>query len=155
DLYDAVIYATGAPCPRTIGIPGEQLPGSLASTQFVGWYNGQPRYSELEVDLTPSRAIVVGNGNVALDIARVLLLGYDGLHTTDIANHALSALESCAIEEVLVLGRRGPAQASFTPQEIRELDSLPDTDVRVEWPLHTQVFDVAEAPKSRREAFEL
>ena len=119
--YTAVVYAVGAQTDKSLGIPGEDLPGSLPATDFVGWYNGHPDRRELEPDLSGKRAVIIGNGNVAADVARMLTLGADELQATDTADHALDALRESAIEEVVVLGRRGPAQAAFTSAELREL----------------------------------
>jgi ferredoxin/flavodoxin---NADP+ reductase len=130
--YDAVIYATGAQTDKSLGIPGEDLPGSWAATEFVAWYNGHPDYRDLEFDLSARRAVVIGNGNVAADVTRILTLGADELGRTDIADHALRALAASGIEEVVVLGRRGPAQAAFTSAELRELGNLPGVDVAVD-----------------------
>jgi ferredoxin/flavodoxin---NADP+ reductase len=129
--YSAVIYATGAQTDKSLGIPGEDLPGSWAATEFVAWYNGHPDYRELEFDLSAKRAVVIGNGNVAADVTRMLTLGVSELERTDVADHALAALSESAIEEVVVLGRRGPAQAAFTSAELRELGNLPGVEIRV------------------------
>src|SRR3982751_6140954 len=110
--YNAVIYATGAQTDKSLGIPGEALPGSYAATEFVAWYNGHPDYRDREFDLSVKTAVVVGNCNVALDVARMLAVGPDELARTDIADHALEALRSSNVEEIVVLGRRGPAQAA-------------------------------------------
>jgi ferredoxin--NADP+ reductase len=113
--YDAVVYAVGTAAARPLGIGGEQLAGSHSATEFVGWYNGHPDHRELEVDLQRARrAVVVGNGNVAIDVARMLCLGRDELGRTDIADHALDVLGPGTVSEVVVLGRRGPEQAAFT-----------------------------------------
>jgi ferredoxin--NADP+ reductase len=130
--YTAVIYATGAQTDKSIGIPGEELPGSWAATEFVAWYNGHPDYRDLEFDLSARRAVVIGNGNVAADVTRVLTLSPAELERTDIADHALEALRASRIEEVMVLGRRGPAQAAFTSAELRELGKLDGVDLRVD-----------------------
>jgi ferredoxin/flavodoxin---NADP+ reductase len=130
--YAAVIYATGAQTDKSLGIPGEDLPGSRAATEFVGWYNGHPDYRDLEFDLSGERAVVIGNGNVAADVTRILTLGLAELGATDIADHALEALRESNIREVVVLGRRGPAQAAFTSAELRELGRLDGVDVRVD-----------------------
>src|SRR3954464_6220119 len=129
--YHAVVYAVGAQTDRRIGIPGEDLPGSWAATEFVAWYNGHPDYRDLEFDLSAKRAVVVGNGNVAADVVRILALGPDALARTDIADHALEALRASRVEEIVVLGRRGPAQAAFTSAELRELGRLEGVDARV------------------------
>jgi ferredoxin--NADP+ reductase len=131
--YHAVIYATGSPSDRPLGIPGEHLPGSHAATEFVGWYNGHPDHTDLEPDLLSStRAIVIGNGNVALDVARMLVLAPSELAPTDTADHALDVLARSTIAEVVVVGRRGPAQAAFTNPELRELADLADADILVD-----------------------
>ena len=119
--YDAVIYACGSAGDRELGIPGEDLPGSHAATSFVGWYNGHPDYAAEQFDLSGERAVVVGNGNVALDVARMLLAGAASLRATDIAEHALRALRTSQIREVIVIGRRGASQSSFTTPEVLEL----------------------------------
>jgi ferredoxin--NADP+ reductase len=129
--YAAVIYATGAQTDKSLGIPGEDLPGSSAATEFVGWYNGHPDYRDLEFDLSGERAVVIGNGNVAADVTRILMLSPDELARTDVADHALEALRESRIREVVVLGRRGPAQAAFTSAELRELGRLEGVDARV------------------------
>jgi ferredoxin--NADP+ reductase len=130
--YHAVVYATGAPADRPLGIPGESLPGSWPATEFVGWYNGHPDHPLLEFDLSCERAVVIGNGNVALDVARMLTLSHEALARTDIADHALHALRGSAIREVLVAGRRGPAQAAFTNPELLELRELTGAEVVVD-----------------------
>jgi ferredoxin--NADP+ reductase len=130
--YTAVVYATGAQTDKSLGIPGEDLPGSWAATEFVAWYNGHPDYRDLEFDLSCERAVVIGNGNVAADVTRLLTRSPDELARTDVADHALEALRRSAIREVVVLGRRGPAQAAFTSAELRELGNLEGVDLRVE-----------------------
>src|SRR5215218_277992 len=130
--HHAVVYATGSPTDRRLGIPGEDLPGSHAATDFVGWYNGHPDYRDLEFDLSPRRAVVIGNGNVALDLARMLALGHDELAKTDIADHALDALEHSQVREIVVVGRRGPLQAAYTNPELLELADLDEADVIVD-----------------------
>jgi ferredoxin/flavodoxin---NADP+ reductase len=130
--YHAILYATGAPADRPLQIPGEALAGSWAATDFVGWYNGHPDHPDLEFDLSCERAVVIGNGNVALDVARMLLVPHEALARTDIADHALHALERSAIREVLVAGRRGPAQAAFTNPELLELEELTGAEVVVD-----------------------
>ncbi len=130
--YHAVVYATGAPADRPLGISGEDLPGSWPATEFVGWYNGHPDHPHLEFDLSCERAVVIGNGNVALDVARMLTLSHEALARTDIADHALHALRGSAIREVLVAGRRGPAQAAFTNPELLELRELTGAEVLVD-----------------------
>jgi ferredoxin--NADP+ reductase len=130
--YCAVIYATGAQTDKSLGIPGEDLPGSCAATEFVAWYNGHPDFRDLEFDLSSTRAVVIGNGNVAADVTRMLTLSASELERTDVADHALEALRESRIEEVVVLGRRGPAQAAFTSAELRELGHLDGVDLRVD-----------------------
>jgi ferredoxin/flavodoxin---NADP+ reductase len=130
--YHAVVYAFGAAGDRRLGIPGEDLAGSHSSTEFVAWYNGHPEFCDHEFDLTARTAVVVGNGNVALDVARMLALPRATLAATDVADHALDALASSSIEEVVVLGRRGPAQAAFTTPELIELSELAAADVIVD-----------------------
>jgi ferredoxin/flavodoxin---NADP+ reductase len=129
--YSAVIYATGAQTDKSLGIPGEDLPGSWAATEFVAWYNGHPDYRDLDFDLSAKRVVVIGNGNVAADVTRMLVLSAEELARTDVADHALAALRESAVEEVVVLGRRGPAQAAFTSAELRELGRLEGVDTRV------------------------
>src|SRR3954468_8937097 len=130
--YHAVVYAVGAQTDRRMGIPGEDLPGSWAATEFVAWYNGHPDYRDLEFDLSAERAIVVGNGNVATDVARMLALTRDELATTDVADHALEVMAESNVKEIVVLGRRGPAQAAFTNPELLELGEMTDADVFVD-----------------------
>jgi ferredoxin--NADP+ reductase len=130
--YTAVVYATGAQTDKSLGIPGEDLPGSWAATELVAWYNGHPDYRDLEFDLSAQRAVVIGNGNVAADVTRMLMLSAGELERTDVADHALEALRESRIEEVIVLGRRGPAQAAFTSAELRELGRLDGVDLQVD-----------------------
>ena len=130
--YTAVVYATGAQTDKSLGIPGEDLPGSWAATEFVAWYNGHPDYRELEFDLGHERAVVIGNGNVAADVTRLLTRSPDELGRTDVADHALAALRESRVREVVVLGRRGPAQAAFTSAELRELGHMEGVDLRVD-----------------------
>jgi ferredoxin--NADP+ reductase len=135
ERYDAVIYAVGAQSDKSLNIPGEDLPGSLAAVDFVGWYNAHPNFEQTSPDLSGSRAIVIGNGNVALDVARILVTDPDVLAATDIADQALESLRPRGVEEVVIVGRRGPLQAAFTTVELRELgklDGLRDVDVIVD-----------------------
>jgi ferredoxin--NADP+ reductase len=129
--YHAVCFATGAQTDRRMGIPGEDLGGSHTATEFVAWYNGHPDYRHHVFDLTAKRAAVVGVGNVAVDVARVLCRTPEELEQTDIAPHALEALRGSAVKEVVILGRRGPAQAAFTNAEVKELGELEGADVAV------------------------
>ena len=130
--YHAIVYATGSPADRPLGIPGEELAGSHPATDFVGWYNGHPDFTDHDFDLSAERAVVIGNGNVALDVARMLTLTHDELAVTDIADHALELLDASSVREIVVVGRRGPAQAAFTNPELRELGELADADVIVD-----------------------
>ncbi|OSC25198.1 NADP oxidoreductase [Mycobacterium vulneris] len=132
ERYDAVIYAVGAQSDRALNIPGEDLPGSIAAVDFVGWYNAHPNFEEATPDLSGARAVVVGNGNVALDVARILVTDPDVLGLTDIADHALESLRPCGVDEVVVIGRRGPLQTAFTTLELRELGDLENVDVIVD-----------------------
>jgi ferredoxin--NADP+ reductase len=131
-LYDAVVYAVGAQTDRGLGIPGEDLPGSWAATEFVAWYNGHPDYQDLRFDLSVECAVVIGNGNVALDVARMLALTPEELAPTDTTDAAIEALNAAAITKIVVVGRRGPAQASFTTPELSELGDLAGADVIVD-----------------------
>jgi ferredoxin--NADP+ reductase len=132
ERYHAIVYATGSPADRPLGIPGEELPGSHPATDFVGWYNGHPDFPDHDFDLSATRAIVIGNGNVALDVARMLTLSHEELAVTDIADHALHALDGSNVREIVVVGRRGPAQAAFTNPELLELGELAEADVIVD-----------------------
>ncbi|BBY65705.1 FAD-dependent oxidoreductase [Mycolicibacterium helvum] len=129
--HHAVIYAVGASRSRSLGIPGEELPGHHAASEFVGWYNGHPDHVDWAYDLSGERAVIIGNGNVALDVARVLLASMETLADTDIAEHALNALENSNIREVVVLARRGPRHAAFSIGEFLALGALPDVDIIV------------------------
>ena len=130
--YHAIVYAVGTDADRELGVPGESLPGSVAAAQFVGWYNGHPDFADHRFDLSCSRAVVVGNGNVALDVARMLVLAPEELSATDTADHALEQFAAAHLRDVVVLGRRGPLQASFTTPELRELGQLRRADVVVD-----------------------
>jgi ferredoxin--NADP+ reductase len=132
EYYDAVVYAVGAQTDRRLGIPGEDLPGSWPATEFVAWYNGHPDYPELEFDLSGERAVVIGNGNVAVDVARMLALTAEELAATDTADPAIEAFNGAGIREIVLVGRRGPAQASFTTPELQELGELAGADVIVD-----------------------
>ena len=124
DLYDAVILATGAPHDRKLGIPGEDLPGVVGSAEFVGWYNGHPDFADLAPPLDGTHAAVIGNGNVALDCARILSKNHHEFEGSDIVGHALEALDNSAVRTVTILGRRGPHQIAMTPKELGELGHL-------------------------------
>ncbi|PPJ06671.1 ferredoxin [Nocardia nova] len=130
--HHAVIYAVGALEDRKLDIPGADLPGSVAATEFVAWYNGHPDYANRAFDLTGERAVIVGNGNVALDVARLLVSDPDALVRSDMAEHALEALRESNIREVVVLGRRGVAQAAYTTPELLALGRIPGVDVVVD-----------------------
>ena len=131
--YHAVVYAIGTATDRRLGIPGEDLRGSHPATEFVAWYNGHPDYTGLEFDLLGARRVaVVGNGNVAIDVARMIALAEDELTCTDTADHAIEVLKAAQVEEVVILGRRGPAQAAFTNPELREMGELERADVVVD-----------------------
>ncbi len=130
--YDAIVLTVGAPVDRRMGIPGEGLAGSLSATDFVAWYNAHPGCRDLEVDLSTRDAVVIGNGNVAVDVARILATRVEDLARTDIADHALERLRTSAVRTITMLGRRGPAQAAFTPKEIRELGELEGVTVVVD-----------------------
>ena len=140
--YHQILYATGAETDKRMGIPGEDLKGSHAATEFVGWYNGHPDYRDRQFDLSQERAAIVGVGNVAVDVARILCLAPDELAVTDIAGHALEALSKSRVKEVYLLGRRGPAQAAFTNPEIKELGNLAEADAIV-FPEEAQLDDVS------------
>jgi ferredoxin--NADP+ reductase len=132
ERYHAVIWTYGAETDRKLGIPGEDLPGSHPATAFVGWYNAHPDYADLEFDLSCERALVVGNGNVAMDVTRMLALSVDELRATDVADHAIEALAESNVSEIVVIGRRGPAQAAFTNPEILELGKMSEADCVVD-----------------------
>jgi ferredoxin--NADP+ reductase len=129
ERYDAVVYAIGTADDNRLGIPGEDRPGSHSATEFVAWYNGHPEYSGHEFDLSGGRAVVIGNGNVAIDVARMLVLDPSELAPTDTADHAIEGFGASTVDEVILLGRRGPAQAAFTNPEVRELGELARADV--------------------------
>jgi len=142
--YHQILYATGAPTDKRLDIPGEDLEGSHAATEFVAWYNGHPDYRDRQFDLSQERVVIVGVGNVAVDVARILCLTPDELAVTDIASHAREALSRSHVKEVYMLGRRGPAQAAFTNPEIKELGNLADADAIV-LPEEAQLDDVSRA----------
>jgi len=124
ERYDAVVYTVGAQTDRRLGIPGEDLPGSWAATEFVAWYNGHPDFQDRSFDLSHPRVVVVGNGNVAIDCARMLALTPEELAPTDTTVEATDAINAAGVEEIVMLGRRGPVQAAFTPPELKELGEL-------------------------------
>lgn len=129
--YDAVVYTVGASADRNLEIPGENLPGSLSATEFVAWYNGHPDYATRDMKLDMPGVAVVGVGNVAVDVTRILAKSAAELGKTDIADHALKVLAESRVQDVYMLGRRGPAQAKFTTKELRELGELPQADIVV------------------------
>jgi len=129
--YHQVIFTSGAPTDRDLGIPGEALQGCHSATDFVAWYNGHPDFADHQFDLSQESVAIVGVGNVAMDVARILCKSYAELAETDIADHALAALKESRVKRVFLLGRRGPAQAAFTPPEIKELGELEEADVTV------------------------
>src|SRR3954466_14002056 len=131
ERYHAVIYAVGTSDDNRLGIAGEDRPGSHSATEFVAWYNGHPDYAEHEFDLAATRAVVIGNGNVAIDVARMLVLDPDEIKVTDTADHAIAGLGAAQVEHVIMLGRRGPGQAAFTNPELLELGELKRSDVIV------------------------
>jgi ferredoxin--NADP+ reductase len=129
EMYDAVVIATGSSIGKKLGIPGEDLPGSISAAQFVPWYNAHPDFADFYVDLNGSTAVVIGAGNVAMDVARMLALEPSELDPTDTADHAIDALKASAIREVVISARRGPEHAAFTSPELRELPKLEHTNV--------------------------
>ena len=143
-LYDAVVYAVGAQTDRAMGVPGEDLPGSWAATELVAWYNGHPDFQDLSFDLSCERVVVVGAGNVAVDVARMLALTGEELRGTDTTDEAIAAIAGSGIREIVLLARRGPAQAAFTTPELKELGELAGADVVVD-PADLELDPVSEA----------
>jgi ferredoxin--NADP+ reductase len=131
-LYDAVVFAVGSQTDRGLGIPGEDLPGSWAATELVAWYNGHPDFQDLSFDLSVERAVVIGVGNVALDVARMLALTPEELAPTDTTDQAIAAISASGLREIVVLGRRGPVQAAWTSTELQEMGELAGADVVVD-----------------------
>ncbi len=156
-FYDAVLFTCGAATDRRLGIEGEDLEGSYTATEFVAWYNGHPDYRDRTFDLSHEVAVVIGQGNVAMDVCRILCKTVDELSKTDIARHALEALAESKIKEVHMIGRRGPAQAAFTPVEIREFGELSDCvpvfdkpdDLNISEVSQTELEDPKNAPKKK------
>jgi ferredoxin--NADP+ reductase len=144
-LYDAVVYSVGAQTDRRLGIPGEDLPGSWPATAFVAWYNGHPDFQDLVFDLSHPTAVVIGNGNVAIDCVRMLALTAEELAPTDTIDDASAAIAGAGITDLVMLGRRGPVQAAFTPPELKELGELAGADVVVD------PADLKLDPESERE----
>lgn len=132
ELYHALVYATGTSSDNRLNVEGEDLPGSHPATEFVAWYNGHPHHASRNFDLSVERAVVIGNGNVAVDVARMLVLGPEELAPTDTAEHAMAALAETRVREVVVIGRRGPAQAAFTTPELVELAELQQAELVIE-----------------------
>ncbi|MBP9854690.1 MAG: FAD-dependent oxidoreductase [Candidatus Omnitrophica bacterium] len=130
--YDVILFTCGAETDRKLGIPGEDLDQSHTATEFVAWYNGRPEYRDCVFDLSGKVAVIIGQGNVAMDVGRILAKSVEELKTTDIAQHALEALKNSNIEEIHMIGRRGPVQSAFTPVEIREFGELENCDPVVE-----------------------
>ncbi|HSK16226.1 MAG TPA: FAD-dependent oxidoreductase [Gaiellaceae bacterium] len=131
-LYDAVVYALGTQTDRRLGIPGEDLPGSWSATAFVNWYNAHPDFQELDFDFDVERAVVIGNGNVAVDVARMLALTHEELAPTDTTDEAIAAIAGSSLREIVMVGRRGPVQGAFTTVELKELGELAGADVLVD-----------------------
>jgi len=148
--YHQIVYCTGAQTDRRMGIPGEDLAGSHPATEFVAWYNGHPDYRHCEFDLTQERVAVVGVGNVAVDVVRILCRTPEELAATDIADYALETLRHSRVKEVYLLGRRGPAQAAFTNPEIKELGELADADITA-LPDEVELDDLSRAAVERSE----
>ncbi|NNM35127.1 MAG: FAD-dependent oxidoreductase [Gemmatimonadetes bacterium] len=151
-FYHHIVYAFGAQSDRRLGIPGEDLEGSAPATTFVGWYNGHPAYADAAFDLSVEDVVVIGNGNVAIDVARILVLPMEVLEKTDIADHALEGLRRSRVRRVTLLGRRGPAQAAFTNPELREFGRIAGVSVNVlpnELDLDTESARAVEEDRTR------
>ena len=157
ERYHVVCYTIGTSIDKRLGIPGEELRGSHAATEFVAWYNGHPDHSGLEVDLQAKHAVVVGAGNVAIDVARMLALAPSELAITDTADHAIAVLAESGIEEVTILARRGPLQAAFTNPELLEMGELERGDVEVVGAELDELSAIAlqDADKTRRRNVEI
>jgi ferredoxin--NADP+ reductase len=132
EMYDAVVIATGSALGKRLGIPGEDLPGSMSAAAFVPWYNSHPDFKDEEIDLSCESAVVIGAGNVAMDVARMLALEPSELDPTDTADHAIAAFKESAVRNVVISARRGPEHAAFTSPELRELPKLEHTNVIIE-----------------------
>ncbi|MEX1019222.1 MAG: FAD-dependent oxidoreductase [Litorilinea sp.] len=143
--YDRIIFAVGAQADRRLNIPGEDLDGSISATEFVAWYNGHPDYADLDVDLSIENVLVVGVGNVAMDVARILAKTVDELRDTDIADHALEKLAQSRVKNIYIVARRGPAQVKFTNAEVREFGELSDAEPTI------KVEELAVDPLSAKE----
>jgi ferredoxin--NADP+ reductase len=157
ERYHVVCYTIGTATDKRLGIPGEDLRGSHAATEFVAWYNGHPDYCDLEVDLNAERAVVVGAGNVAIDVARMLALAPSELVVTDTADHAIEVLQASGIREITILARRGPLQAAFTNPELLEMGELERADVEIVGAELDELSAVAlqDADKTRRRNVEI
>jgi ferredoxin--NADP+ reductase len=153
--YPVVVYAIGTATDNRLGIPGEDRPGSHAATEFVAWYNGHPDFADHQFDLNGGRAVVIGNGNVAIDVARMLVLDPGELAPTDTADHAIDAFGMAGVTEVVLLGRRGPAEAAFTNPELRELGELERADVIVDPAQLEQVALPDDADPTKRRNVEI
>ena len=149
ERYHAVVYAIGTSDDNRLGIAGEDRPGSYPATRFVAWYNGHPDACDEEFELSAQRAVVIGNGNVAIDVARMLVLDPDELAQTDTADHAIGPLAGTGVQEVILLGRRGPEHAAFTNPELRELGEMTGVDVQVD-PAELEGVEEPEEPTKRR-----
>jgi ferredoxin--NADP+ reductase len=143
-FYDAIVFSNGAQTDRRLGIPGEDLPGSYTATEFVAWYNGHPDYQDRAFDLSHECVVVIGQGNVAVDVARILCKTVDELKDTDITARALEVLAESKVREVRMIGRRGPVQAAFTPPEMKELGEFSDCDLMVD-PAELELNDASKA----------
>lgn len=155
-FYDALLFTCGAQTDNKLGIPGEDLKGSYTATEFVAWYNGHPDYRDRQFDLSQEVAVIVGQGNVAMDVSRILCKTVEELKTTDIAAHALETLSKSKVKEVHLVGRRGPAQAAFTPPEIKEFGELHECDtivstedLKLNPESEVELADPANAPKKK------
>ena len=146
ELYEAVVIAIGSPYDRKLGVPGEDKKGVFGSADFVGWYNGHPDFRDLEPDLNTKAIVVIGNGNVAVDCARVLVKTPDEMSTTDLATHAAEAIHASSLEDVYMVGRRGPIEAKFTNVELREMGELQNC---------TPIIDAAQIPEDVPEDMEM
>jgi ferredoxin--NADP+ reductase len=148
EMYDAVVIATGSALGKRLGIPGEDLPGSMSAAAFVPWYNAHPDFKDEEIDLSCDTAVVIGAGNVAMDVARMLALEPSELDTTDTADHAIDAFKESAIRNVVISARRGPEHAAFTSPELRELPKLEHTNVIIERSdIEAAISRVGDAPE--------
>ena len=148
EKYDAVIIATGSSLGKTLGIPGEDLPGSMSAADFVPWYNAHPDFADVQVPLACDTAVVIGAGNVAMDVARMLALEPSELDSTDTAEHAIDALKTSVIRDVYISARRGPEHAAFTSPELRELPKLEHTNVIInKADIDTAIVRAGDAPE--------